>query len=111
MKRLFIIACVIFLVGIFSCEKKDENKIPDQFPEWLQAKITELVPDQKMCEITDVTIIEFKGEKYYHIYCGLWSCSHCQLFDEQGNRPIWEPNEFNDFLKSGKVIKVIPACP
>lgn len=110
MKRLFIIACAIFLVGILSCKKKDEITLPDQFPEWLQAKITALTSDKNICSITDVTITEHKGKRYYNVYCGLWSCVYCQFFDEQGNHPIWETNEFSDFLKSGKVIKVLPAC-
>jgi hypothetical protein len=111
MNRLFIIACVIFLVGILSCEKKDETTSPDQFPEWLQAKITELTSKQDICSITDVTVIEYNGKIYYHIYCGLWSCMYCHLFDEWGNRPEWETDEFNNFLNFQKVLKTLPACP
>lgn len=110
MKRLPVFILIILLIGLCSC-KKDDNSTNDQFPEWLQAKITELIPDQNICGITDVTIVEYNGKTYYHIYCGLWSCSHCQLFDGNGNRPVWKDNEFSDFLKSGKVIKVLPACP
>lgn len=110
MNRFTAILLLVFLLGMDSC-KKEETSAPDQFPVWLQTKITELISSQNLCEITDVTIIEYKGKTYYHIYCGLWSCSHCQLFDDKGNHAVWENNEFNDFLKSGKVIKVLPACP
>jgi len=109
MNRFTTILLIVFLLGINSC-KKEENSAPDQFPEWLQSKITELVPDQNLCEITNVTIIEYNGKKYYHVYCGIWSCMYCQLFDELGNHPIWETNEFSDFLKNLKVIKTVPAC-
>ena len=110
MRRFATILLIIFLLGTDSC-KKDENSTPDQFPEWLQAKITELTSEFNLCKITDVTIIEYKGQKYYHVYCGVWSCMYCQLFDEQGNRPVWESNEWNDFLTNKKVIKTLPACP
>jgi len=110
MNRLFLIACIFLLLGVLACDKKDEDISTEQLPEWLQAKITELVPDQKSCWITDVTIIEYKGERYYHVYCGLWSCMYCQLFDEKGNRPAWETNQWNDFFAKKKEIKVVPAC-
>jgi hypothetical protein len=109
MKHLFLIACLLLLASIFSCTKEKPDKT-EQLPKWLQAKITELIPDQKSCWITDVTIIEYKGERYYYVYCGLWSCMYCQLFDENGNRPAWETNQWNDFLANKKEIKVVPAC-
>ena len=110
MKRLILLTCIIVLTGIFACNKKDE--IPDnkQFPEWLQLKIDELIPDQDLCTITTVSILEYKGKKYYHVYCGLWSCMYCQLFDEKGNRPNWETDEWNDFFTNEKEIKTLPAC-
>lgn len=109
MKQFPIFILIVLLIGLSSC-KKDNNSANDQFPEWLQAKITELVPDQNLCEITDVTIIEYNGKKYFHVYCGIWSCMYCQLFDEQGNRPNWETSEWNDFFANKKEIKTVPAC-
>ncbi len=110
MTRLLHFVCIFLLLGVLACDKKDEDTTTDQLPEWLQEKITELVPDQKSCWITDVTIIEYKGERYYHVYCGLWSCMYCQLFDKNGNRPSWETNQWNDFFTNKKEIKVVPAC-
>jgi hypothetical protein len=110
MNRFSTILLIVFLLGIDSC-KKDGTSAPDQFPEWLQTKITELTSEFNLCKFTDITIIEYKGQKYYHVYCGAWSCMYCQLFDEQGNRPVWESNEWNDFSTNKKVIKTLPACP
>jgi len=110
MKRLFLFVGVFLILGNLSCDKKDEETNPDQFPGWLQSKITELTSPQNLCEITDVTIIEYNGKTYYHVYCGLWSCMYCQLFDEKGNRPAWETNQWNDFFAKKKEIKVVPAC-
>jgi hypothetical protein len=110
MSRFTIILLLVFILGMDSC-KKEEDAISDQFPGWLQTKITELTSEFNLCEYTDVTIIEYNGKTYYHIYCGVCSCSHCQLFDDKGNHAVWEDNEFSDFLKYGKVIKVLPACP
>jgi hypothetical protein len=58
-----------------------------------------------------VTIIEYHEKTYYHVYCGIWLCMYCQLFDEQGNRPTWNTDEWNGFLANQKVIKTLPACP
>jgi hypothetical protein len=109
MKRLVYLLSIFLLLFNSAC-KKEETKVPDQFPEWLQQKIGELTPDQKMCEITTVTIIEYNGKIYYHVYCGLWSCMYCQLFDEHGNRPVWDEKGWNDFFANQKFIKEVPAC-
>jgi len=110
MKRLILFIGFILSLSILSCDKKDLVTGSEEFPEWLQLKITELIPDQRMCEITDVTIIEYNGKKYYHIYAGLWSCRYCQLFDEQGNRPDWDNKGWEDFFAKKKDIQTIPAC-
>lgn len=109
MNRFTTILLIVFLLGLDSC-KKEEDSSPDQFPEWLQAKITELTSEFDLCEITDVTIIEYNEKTYYHIYCGLWSCMYCQFYDEQGNRPNWENNQWNDFFANKKEIITVPAC-
>jgi len=111
MKRLFLFVGVFLILGVLSCDKKDEETNPDQFPEWLQTKITEITSKQNICSITNVTIIEYQGKRYYNIYCGLWSCVYCQFFDEKGNRPTWESNQWNDFFANKKDVKVVPACP
>ena len=111
MKRLFLISFILLLLGVPSCKDKDKITPPDQFPQWLELKITELTSEFNICESTHVTIIDYKGKIYYHIYCGLWSCLYCQLFNETGTRPNWEPTEWEDFSANKKVVKTIPACP
>jgi len=110
MKRLTLLYMFIILLSVFSCHRKEENAISKEFPAWLQLKITELVPDPQMCKITDVTFIEYNGKRYYHVYCGIWSCMYCQLFDEQGNRPDWNSDDWNDFITNKKDIQTVPAC-
>jgi len=110
MNRFTSILLIVFLLGMDSC-KKEETSAPDQFPGWLQTKITELTSEFNLCKYTDVTISEYKGKRYFDVYCGAWSCYHCQLFDEQGNRPTWDSNGWNDFFANQKVIKILPACP
>ena len=109
MNRFTIIILIAFLIGLDSC-KKEETPTPEQFPEWLQAKIAEITSQQNICSITDVTIFEYNGKRYYNSYCGLWSCVYCQFFDEKGNRPTWDSNEWNKFHDNQKVIKTVPAC-
>jgi hypothetical protein len=110
MKRIILIAGIFILFSVLSCDKNVEITGPDKFPEWLKLKIAELIQDQHLCEITDVTIIEYNGKRYYHIYAGLWSCVYCQLFDEQGNRPVWEGKDWDDFFIRKKDIQKVQAC-
>jgi hypothetical protein len=109
MKRSSAIFLIVFLLGIDSC-KKEETSVSDQFPEWLQAKITELTSEFNLCEYTNVEIIEYKGELYYNISCGAWNCIYCQIFDQNGNRRTWTTGEMPDFLTNKKLIKTVPAC-
>jgi hypothetical protein len=111
MIRLFLLVDIILILAVLSCDNKDEETNPDQFPGWLQTKIVELTSEFDLCEITDVTIIEYNGKTYYHVYCGLWSCMYCHLFDEKGNSPNWESSQWNDFFAHKKEIKTVPACP
>lgn len=110
MNRFTAILLLVFLLGIDSC-KKEETSAPDQFPEWLQAKITELTSEFNLCEYTYVEIIEYKNEFYYNISCGVWNCIYCQIFDKNGNRPTWTNSGIEDFLTNKKLIKTLPACP
>lgn len=73
-------------------------------------KVAEVISEFNRCELTNVEIINFEGKTYYNISCAIWNCIYCQLFDEKGNHPIWNSNEWNDFLANKKVIKTVPAC-
>lgn len=109
-ETILLFFCIFLFLVVSSCNKKDEITPPDQFPEWLELKITELTSGQNLCEITDVTIIDYKGKLYYNIYCGLWSCIYCELYDENGDHPTWETEQLNDFFANKKEIKTLPAC-
>ncbi len=110
MKRLILLIAIILSVGILSCDKKDLINGPDELPSWLKLKIAELVPEQNLCNITTVTIIEYNGKKYYYLYCMIWSCAWCHLFDEQGNRPAWTTCQWDDFFAGKKDVQTVPAC-
>lgn len=108
MKRyLMIFLLTIPLWAGNSCKKEEFS---DQIPEWLQQKIPELIPDQKLCEITDITIYRFEGKTYYNVYCMIWSCMYCQFFDENGNRPQWNQKEWENFHSGSKEVKKVKAC-
>lgn len=110
MKRVLIFLCIISLLCTgLSCGKKEVTG-DDPLPEWIPMKVSELITDQNLCQITDITVISYNGKTYYHIYCGIWSCMYCHLFDEEGNRPAWEQNEWNDFFARKKEIRKVPAC-
>jgi hypothetical protein len=110
MKNLLLTGiAAVFLLTVLSCHK-EEITSRDQFPEWLNEKINELVPGHPLCEMTDISVIRYNGKTYYNIYCGIWSCMYCQLYDGKGNHPNWDDKTWNDFLKNQKVIEKVPAC-
>ena len=110
MKKLLLFVGIFISLYVSSCNE-EETTAPDQFPRWLQTKITELTSEFNLCKYTDVAIYEYNGKQYYHVYCGVWSCDYCQLFDTKGNRPEWNTYEWNDFRANKKAIKTLPACP
>lgn len=111
MRRLFFFFCIILMTGFFSCRKSIiSSPAPDQFPQWLQERITVVTQNQKFCSITSVTVIEYKGQQYYNIYCGFSSCMYCELYDLSGNHPVWDSDKWNDFAMNKKEIKVLKAC-
>lgn len=109
MRNLHIILFIIFMTGFVGCHKETDMKT-DQIPIPVQSKIDELILDQNLCSITEVTVIEYKGKQYYHIYSLIWSCMYCQLFDEKGERPNFSTSEWTDFLANKKDIQRLPAC-
>ena len=60
-----------------SCEKEDTPNT--EIPEWLQPRIEEL-ENFDFCFDCSLTQITYQDEYYYHIYCGLWSCMYCELY-------------------------------
>lgn len=110
MKRSVLFICIFTFLFAISCHKEAETNVSKEIPAWLQLKIKELLPEQALCEISAVTFIEYNGKLYYHLYCGIWSCMYCQFFDEQGNRPVWSSEVWQDFEAKKREILVVPAC-
>jgi predicted nucleic-acid-binding Zn-ribbon protein len=107
---IFFIGIIFLLATAPSCDKDDYDTTED-LPGWLQKKISEIIsPDSQLCGMTDVTVIRFNKKTYYHIYCLIWSCMYCHLYDENGNRPEWDEKTWNDFGAHQVTIQVLPAC-
>jgi len=105
MKRIFFVA--VTLLMFLSCQK---NEILDSdIPEWLTPKL-ESFEEPGKCYGCAVTRIEYNNQLYYHLYCGIWSCMYCQLYDNHGELVNWDQNQFNDFFKKKKNETVIWQC-
>ncbi|NQU53186.1 MAG: hypothetical protein HQ522_11680 [Bacteroidetes bacterium] len=76
---------LLFTFFLISCEEEEET--PDiEIPEWLEPRIEEL-ENWEACATCSVKRYTFKGEYYYTVSCGIWSCSFpCELYNEQGHR-------------------------
>ena len=106
MKRLLFI-CLIIGFSVTACKKEEE---PIVFPNWLQTQIDEVTSNENMCDICRVTISEFEGKLYYNFYCDLWSCAYCHFYDEDGNVPDWDVDQWNQYFAQKKEIRTVPAC-
>lgn len=100
-----IVALILSLLLFSACQKDQESARPD----WLNAKVAELISDDQ-CSISTVTVYEFEGQQYYNIYCGVWSCMFCELYDAEGNAVNWDPDAFQKFHETSKEIDELPAC-
>jgi hypothetical protein len=105
MNKLYLIS-ILFSV-LVSCQK-EETPISD-VPDWFLPQIEEL---EKSGHCFDCTISEitYENKKYYHLYCGYWSCIYCKLYDSNGSLANWDTEEFNNFLKDKKDEMVIWKC-
>lgn len=79
MNKLHLIS-ILFLI-LISCHK-EETPTPD-VPDWFLPQIGELEKSGECfdCAITQIT---YDHNIYYHLYCGLWSCMYCKLYDSKG---------------------------
>jgi len=108
MKRLFLFAC-LFLLGLLSCDKKEETTLPGELPTWVKQKAEELSAKKgDPCKYIWVLIYEAQGKLYYNIDFAYSSCSNCNLFDNKGN-PVAQSQLAK--LPDLKVTDVKPACP
>lgn len=110
MKHFFLLWVLLNLLFVACNDDKDEEQALETFPESLQLAITDLQSSDNMCDICTVEIIEFNGKNYYHLYCQIWSCVYCNVYDVNGNDVSFEQEEWESFLQDHKVIRTVPMC-
>lgn len=106
MRKLIFTLLVLLLVGL-SCKKEES---PTVLPGWLQEEINDVTSNPNLCDICRVEISEFEGKLYYNLYCDLWSCAYCHFYDEDGNPPDWNADQWNQYIAAKRDIKTVPAC-
>jgi len=112
MKRFLIFTVIFLLLGVLSCDKKEEKEIftlSEGLPTWAKQKVEELsAKTGESCKFIDVLIYEAQGKYYYNIAFGYSSCNNCNLFDEKGN-PVAQSELAK--LTDLKIIDMKQACP
>ncbi len=101
---------ILLLLGlsIIACRKEDE---PIVFPSQLQAEVDEMMSSSpNLCKISRVEVTEFEGKRYYNFYCDIWSCAYCHFYDQDGNIPDWDADQWNQYFAEKKEIAITPAC-
>lgn len=84
MRKLFYIA--VFIVALFACD--DHEPEPILVPEWLKPRLTEL-ENSGNCYGCQVQRWTYNEEYFYHLYCGYWSCSNCEVYHYDGTLVEW----------------------
>ena len=108
MKRLFLFTFIFLLLGMLSCDKKEEITPPGELPSWVKHKADELSAKKgESCEYIWVMIYEAQGKHYYNIDFAYSSCNNCNLFDERGN---YVGQSELGHLPEMKIIDTRPAC-
>ncbi|QIA09781.1 hypothetical protein [Draconibacterium halophilum] len=89
---------MLFLgLALVSCEDREPE--PILIPEWLKPRLTELESSGE-CYGCQVQRWSYNEEYFYHLYCGYWSCSDCEVYHYDGRRVEWgataDPVDFNE---------------
>lgn len=104
----YLLFISLLLLSFISCQKEELN---EEIPEWLQPRIEEL-ENSDYCFDCKVTRYMYNEIYYFHVYCGLWSCMYCELYDEQGNLvQSAQSFDFEDFLAKKTDELIVWSCP
>ena len=110
MKQLFILWILVNLL-LVACNKNSDDEMElEAFPGSLELAINDLRSQDNLCDICTVEIIEFNNKKYYHLYCQIWSCLYCNVYDVDGNKVTFDQNNWESFIETHKVIRTVPMC-
>ena len=105
MKNLYLISFLFIFLA--SCEKEETPK--PEIPEWLEPRIEE-IESMNLCATCSISRTNYQNQLYYHVYCGIWSCSHCEVYNSSGNLVDWSKINFEDFAESEKNAITIWSC-
>jgi len=100
-------ALLIFFLGLalFSCENREPN--PIVVPDWIKPRLQEL-ENSGDCFGCTVQRWTYNDEFFYHVYCGYWSCSDCEIYHYNGDLVVWgediDPVDFNANKSRPKII-------
>ena len=100
---------ILFLFLLFiSCEKKQDQEAV--MPEWLE-EIIEGKNQNDFCYYWSATRYLWNGQYYYELYSPLSSCYKCDVFNESGERIIWETyEEIEDYELNRKDETILWVC-
>ena len=105
MNKIYFFAFIA--VFLLSCQKEDSSG--NEIPDWFKSQIEQL-EKSGTCFDCSITKIVYKQEIYYHLYCRIWSCMYCNLYNSNGNLVKWDQEKFSDFIKNKREEAVIWKC-
>jgi hypothetical protein len=106
MKNLLIVFFIV--ISAVSCENREQA--PKIVPSWLQPRLEEL-ENSGNCYGCSVQRSTYENEYYYHLYCSYWSCSHCEVYRQDGTIVEWsEEFPLSSWLEKRQQVILIWKC-
>ncbi len=98
----------MFVFLVVACEKKSQQQ--DQLPEWLEIILDEST-NNDFCQYWSVTRYSFRDSYYYELFNPLSSCLFCDVYDEEGNRMVWDDHEdMNAYVENRTDVTLVWEC-
>ena len=80
------ILILLLAIVVVSCEDREPEAVI--VPEWLKPRLEEL-ENSGNCFGCQVQRWTYNDEYFYHVYCGYWSCSNCEIYNYNGDLVVW----------------------
>jgi hypothetical protein len=99
----------LFLAALFflsNCHKDTSPITTIETPDWLLSYIEEIEDDPSYYGAI-IYLYSWKEKYYYDVHVGFRSCSVCEVYNQSGEKIVWDNKSALDYSNNRKEIKVV----